>query len=260
MILFYLKKNFFDGWDNLFTLLIQNLIMYVVVVGGYLLAGALVDYPAVGIPVLLLSAMILCILMFSVSACCAKIANYKSPSVKEIFEQIPFVWKDAVLFALIVFLIIFIAFTTIPFYLNMGTLLGIGLAAIIFWILLISLLSFQWFLPLYSQLGGSFKKTLKKSFILFFDNTFFTIFLGIYSLFLFLFSFVLIFIVPGISGIILAHNNALKLRMYKYDWMEQHPEIPLKEAKKKIPWDELFAEDNEILGPRTLRNFLFPWK
>lgn len=258
--MFYLKKNFFDGWDNLFTLIAQNLIMYVVVIGGYLLAGTLIDYPAFGIPVLLLTGLLLSILMFAVSAGCAKIVNYKSVSLKELFYQIPLVWKDAVLFALLVMVILFITVTAVPFYLNMGNLAGIALAAVIFWIAFVILLSFQWFLPLYSQLGGGFKKTLKKSFILFFDNTFFSIFLGCYSLFVFIFSIVLIFLAPGVSGIILAHNNALKLRMYKYDWMEQHPEIPLREARKKIPWDELFAEDNETLGPRTLRNFIFPWK
>lgn len=260
MTLFYLKKNFFDGWDNLFTILAQNVIMYVIVIGGYFLVGTVIDYPAAAIPLLIILGMLLSVLMFAVSACSAKMVNYKSIPVKEVFQQIPSVWKDAVLFALIVMGMLFITSMAVPFYLRMGNLLGIALAAVIFWIAFVSILAFQWFLPLYSQLGGGFKKTFKKSYILFFDNTFFTVFMGIYSLFLFIFSVVLIFLAPGIAGIILAHNNALKLRMYKYDWLEQHPELSLKEARKHIPWDELVAEDNETLGPRTLRSFIFPWK
>lgn len=260
MILFYLKKSFYDGWDNLFTLLIQNVIMYVVIIGGYLLVGTVVDYPIVAIPLLVVTGVLLSVLMFAVSACSVKMVNYKAPPIKEVFLNIPRVWKEAVLFALLVMLILFISFTIVPFYLRMGNFLGLVLAAVIFWITLVSMLALQWFIPLYSQLGGGFRKTIKKSFILFFDNTFFTIFLALYSFVIFVFSVVLIFLVPGISGVILAHNNALKLRMYKYDWLEEHPEIPIKGARKHIPWDELVAGDNETLGPRTLRNFIFPWK
>ncbi len=242
------------------TLVAHNIIIYAVIVGGYFLAGTVIDYPAIAIPLLVVFGILVFILLFAVSACCAKIVNFKSVSLKEVFLQIPSVWKDAVLFALLVMGILFITSMAVPFYLRMGNLLGIALGAVIFWVAFVSILAFQWFLPLYSQLDGGFKKTLKKSYILFFDNTIFTIFLGIYSLFLLLFSVVLIFLAPGIAGIVLAHNNALRLRMYKYDWLEQHPEIPMRQARKKIPWDELTAEDNETLGPRTLRNFIFPWK
>ena len=30
--------------------------------------------------------------------------------------------------------------------------------------------------------------------------------------------------------------------------------------KKHIPWKELVTEDRENVGPRTLKNFIFPWK
>ena len=65
---------------------------------------------------------------------------------------------------------------------------------------------------------------------------------------------------PGITGIILAQNNALRLRLYEYDWMEEHPELSEKEARKSIPWKELIAEDVETLGPQTLKGLIFPWK
>jgi putative membrane protein len=68
------------------------------------------------------------------------------------------------------------------------------------------------------------------------------------------------FIAPGVSGVILAYNNALRLRMYKYDWLETQSGLSRKDARRRIPWDELLAEDKETLGPRDFKSFIFPWK
>ncbi|MBR4011819.1 MAG: hypothetical protein IKI98_03255, partial [Spirochaetaceae bacterium] len=87
----------------------------------------------------------------------------------------------------------------------------------------------------------------------------FSIFIFIYNLILAVLSCV-VFVLPGFSGICLSLNNALRLRLYKYDWLEEHPDIPLKEARKQIPWGELIAEDYETLGPRSFKSFIFPWK
>ena len=40
--------------------------------------------------------------------------------------------------------------------------------------------------------------------------------------------------------------------------MEENPNLSPKEFKK-VPWDELLAEEKNILGPRSLRSFFFPW-
>ena len=82
----------------------------------------------------------------------------------------------------------------------------------------------------------------------------------LYSAVLIIITPFLAFLAPGFSGLLLAWNNAFRLRMYKYDWMEQHPEIPIQTARKQIPWDELLAEDRETVGSRSIRNLIFPWK
>ena len=64
---------------------------------------------------------------------------------------------------------------------------------------------------------------------------------------------------PGFTGVLLAPVNALKLRLYKYDWLEEHPELTPQE-RKHIPWYELIADDNEAIGPRTFKSFFLPWK
>ena len=81
-----------------------------------------------------------------------------------------------------------------------------------------------------------------------------------YSAVVLLLSCVIVLIVPGFAGVILAQNDAFRLRMYKYDWIEKNPDLDFKTARKSVPWAELLAEDEEIVGPRTFRSFFFPWK
>ena len=66
--------------------------------------------------------------------------------------------------------------------------------------------------------------------------------------------------VPSYAGIILARTNALRLRLYKYDYLEQHPELESPRQRKNIPWEELIYEDRETLGPHKLKTIFFPWK
>ena len=72
-------------------------------------------------------------------------------------------------------------------------------------------------------------------------------------------------IIPGLNGILLSSTNALRLRLYKYDWIEKMSENDPdfeknRDKRNEVPWDELLAEDKESLGPRKLSSFLFPWK
>ncbi len=200
--------------------------------------------------------------IFSFSDACAAIADFKSVSLKDVAKNCKKVWKIAIVFGIFISMIVFTILVAIPFYFSMHVqqenFLFLVLGSILIWFVVITLLALQWFIPLYSQLGGGFKKNLKKSYILLFDNIFFTLFLGVYMIFLLVFSALLVFIAPGIGGVLLAHNNALRLRMYKYDWIEENTEEA--KFKRNIPWDELIAEDKETVGTRTLKSFIFPWK
>ena len=92
------------------------------------------------------------------------------------------------------------------------------------------------------------------------DNTGFSVFMGFYILILMVLSVLPIGFFPSVAGISIAKQNAFRIRMYKYDYLEQHPELKTPRERRKIPWEELIYEDREALGPRKLRSFLFPWK
>ena len=59
--------------------------------------------------------------------------------------------------------------------------------------------------------------------------------------------------------------NALRLRLYKYDWIEEMTSqdsdfINSRDKRSEVPWDELLASDKESLGEFKLSRLLFPWK
>lgn len=268
MILFFIKKNFWEGWDNLLWLVLANLFALTIAIADFFIIRLTLTYITdpmwlgIVLSLLLIAAGIFAIttLAMSLSKSCAELVNFKSVSYKEIITKMKGSFLSAFLFTILLAALLSLAWFSIPFYLGLQNMVGVLFASIVFWALVMFLLALQWYFPLEAQMHGGFKKTLKKSFILMFDNFGFSIFFFIYSLILLALSVVTLSIIPGISGIMLAQNNALRLRLYKYDWMEEHPDIPYKQAKKQIPWDELTAEDDENIGPRSLKSLIFPWK
>ena len=260
MIGFFLKKNFFDGWDNFLPLVLCNIALILIVFLFLSLAYLLAAIPMLSLLSLFVCIILIGVLLLAVSNLMSHIADYKSFSLKEIVGEIRCTWRHGVLFALIETFCWTVAGVAVPYYLSFQNFLGLFLGITVVWIFAVIQLSLLWFFPIRSRLESNFRKCLKKCFIVFFDNTGFTLFMLLYSAVLIIMTPFLAFLAPGFSGLLLAWNNAFRLRMYKYDWMEQHPEIPIQTVRKRIPWDELLAEDRETVGTRSIRNFIFPWK
>ena len=70
-------------------------------------------------------------------------------------------------------------------------------------------------------------------------------------------------IAPGMAGLVLSRCNAMRLLMKKYDYIEEldkKGEPANSQARRKIPWKELLAEDEEANPVRTFKDFWLPWK
>lgn len=259
---FLIKKSFCDGWDNLLSVILTNVIFLFLGIGivflnafAYLSESQLFMILAFIIAFILIS-----IVALAYGESAAKIANFEGIRYADFFKAIPSVFKDALFLGLLTSAVLIISTFSIRYYWSLHTMLGSCLAIFIFWIDIFYILSIQWFVPLRSLLKNNFKKCLKKCFIIFFDNTGFSVFMGIYDLVLIAFSVLFIGFFPSIAGIIIANTNALRLRLYKYDYLEEHPELKTKKERRQIPWEELIYEDRETLGPRKLKSFIFPWK
>ena len=143
-----------------------------------------------------------------------------------------------------------------------GNAVGVFFTLLVAVFALVCVMALQRFVPLYFlQEQNTFRKCLKKSFIIFFDNTLSSFAMLCYNAVLFALSLILFFLLPGVHGITLASMNALRLRLYKYDWLEEHPDfLTDRDKRADVPWAELLAADKETLGERKLTSFIFPWK
>lgn len=269
MNFFMIKKTFCDGWDNLLTLCVWNLIILAVIIGGWVALVATVapegETFIQNLPTMLMLILVLAVVMipiFAVNKATAKLADFKSIKISDMFLNLKSVLLDAIIFGAFVGFLILLSSSAFPFYWGLwrnGSFFGLLMCAFVFWTMAITFLALQWYMPLKAQMEGGFFKTLKKCYILYFDNANFTFFMFLYTIVQIIFSAVaLLFTIHGISGITLAYNNALRLRLYKYDWLEENPDLTPKE-RKNVPWGELIAEDKATLGPRNFRSFIYPW-
>jgi len=256
MIGFFIKKAFFDGWDHLFALFLLNL-GFVTLIALGLLAPIAAGAPAwILIPTRIAAIAALSVWWAACVFALNEVADFGSIRMSSILPAL----KKAALPGLQVGLIggvsAFLIAVGVPFYLSKGGFAGALAVGVLFWFAVTLALSLQYYLPVRARLGGGFRKNLRKCFILFFDNPLFSIFLLFYNAFCLALSLFTAFLMPGFAGLALSSDVALRLRLYKYDWLEGRPGSP----RAPIPWDELLAGDRDLVGPRSLKGMIFPWK
>ena len=273
MLGFFFKKNFYDGWDNVLFIFVPNLILdvFFLIGGGLFYLGTKVNGTA-GIIIwgctvlLVITAGSILSLAWAESA--AKIADYESAEIKPFFTSLKTCIKDGILYGIVLFAVLLVSAAGIIFYfrpVSGATLPFIGLMAgsVFFWIMLTIISALFWYPSLRAIMHNPFKKSIKKCFIILFDNIGSCVVLGIYNFFLLIISIVMVGLAPGLGGIGLSRVNFLKKKKKKYDYLE----IAEKEAagkkpvfRNKIPWQELLKEDIEITGSRSIKSFFMPWK
>ena len=234
--------------------------LFIVAFGGFGIAHLTAPTLGVFLGILGVAILMLGTVILSISDELAKVANYQPFSVKRFLSSLLKYLIQGPLYILtsLFFLVLFPL--AVHWYYSLGGIAGIILGMFMFWISVVFYLAFQWFLPVKSQLEGNFLKAIRKCFIIFFDNPGLSLFLLIYNFILLVISLVPFLLLPGISGIILAQNVAFRLLMRKYDWMEEHPELEFKVARKNVPWDEVLCDDYDVMDSRNLKNLVMPWK
>lgn len=245
MIGFLLKKYIFDFWDNLFFVIALNMGFLFLLTLNFILFRFL---PAAGIILFVISVYCLFVYICSAASVLKDVSDYRRPGPAALFANLKGALKPAAVFFALFALVFFILRITIPAYFKMGTFLGMAAAFFSCWICLFIVGSFQFYPAVYYRLGMQPLKCIKKCAIIFFDNTGFCLF----TLFFNIIFTVPVFLFPGCP--LLFSDEALRLRLLKYDWLEQG------RNRTKIPWAELLEEENKKTGKRTWRSFIFPWK
>ncbi len=176
---FFIKKAFFDGWDNLISLVLVNLIFVALLAAGYG-AFTLIQFSVpLGIILLLIWFVLLHFALGGASFFTMHQANYQRPGFAEFWQAVKDAYKHALLLAGLNAVILIMFIVIMPFYLSMSNILGIAVTAVLFWIVIVTMISLLYFLPISAQLKDRPFKALKKSFLVFLDNTGFSIFLSV---------------------------------------------------------------------------------
>jgi hypothetical protein len=139
----------------------------------------------------------------------------------------------------------------------MKSFFGLFLASLLFWVNLTLILASQYFLPLAARRGGKLGRNARVALTLLLDNLAFSFFLLLYNIVSLVLSIAVAFLVPGFAGLALAGADAVKLRLKKYEWLEGKEPAA---RKQRIPWGELLEEEKDLVGERTLKGMIFPWK
>ena len=270
MIGFLLRKTMYDLWDNMFKVVLVNLgFVAVTAIPIFLpkLAAKFVDSLALEIGLSALGILLCSIYLASAALSLKSISDYGSFNFADFIRNLKAALPAGLAMGGFVFFLYIVITIIIPFYLSIEAFVGLILAMVIFWMSVFALLSFQFFFTVYARLsspadpekrtsGRSLFKTFKKCMIISLDNSGLSLFLLLHNFAALLVSVIFAFMFPGPAGILLYIDEALRLRLLKYDWLEANPGAD----RRKIPWDALLIEEREKTGIRTLRNFIFPWK
>ena len=260
MIGFLLRKTLYDLWDNMFRIVLVNLgFAAVSAIPIFLpqLAAKFFNSIALEITLSAIGILVCSVYLAAAAFSLKSISDYGSFGFGDFFRNLKAAWPAGLVMGFFVFVIFIVATVVIPFYLSMESpVAGLALAAVVFWVTIFALLSFQFYFTVYARLGSNLKKSFKKCMIISLDNSGFSIFLLLYNIIGLAFSVVFAFIFPGPAAVLLCIDEALRLRLLKYDWLEANPGAD----RRKIPWDALLIDEREKTGTRTLKNFIFPWK
>jgi hypothetical protein len=256
MIGFLIKKNFFDMWDNLFRVALLNLGFIASLAIPVFLPSLLESIPLLGLAVLFMGILWCFVYLSAASLCLKSVSDYGGFGFADFFSNLKIGWPLGITAGVIVFVCYLLITVVMNFYLGMNSLFGLLLAAVIFWTLVVLILSLQFLFAVRARLDTKISKILKKCFIIFFDNPGFCIFTLIHNIIVLVISVFLAFLFPGPAGILLFLDEGMRLRLLKYDYLEANPEA----NRKKIPWDALLIDERERTGTRSFKNFIFPWK
>jgi len=257
-----IKKWFFDLWDNLFHSIILS-VGFTALMAVPLLLPGLVAAISPG-----LSLAIVVIGILAIFAYAGAVNRYTLGFVRSeafLFGDFLKNLKIGLVPSLVLGGISILLSIVVPlgfqFYGSLNNIVGISAIALLFWALVFWFLMIQYWWPLNAQLEPKTLKIVKKCFLLFFDNPIFTIFMLLGALIIIVLSFLTASMFPGFAGLMLWFQVGLKLRMYKYDYLETLGDDanPAK-GKVRIPWDSLLADEKERIGHRTLKGMFFPWK
>lgn len=264
---------FWDSYDNLGHVLFANVIWFFCNLPSLFLIYIIL-HGSQGINLLWILFLIpVCIFSATTSGLYAYtklLMEGKDNAINHYFFGIKQYWWKGTILVIIHFIIFLVVIVNINFYLQLrGSLqmVGIVLAGLAFWCGMLVAIESLYALPVLVQHNLGIKKTLKRSFLLVFDNLWISI-----GIFIFIIIFLLISLFSGVGPILfmlsclaMLGNNTLYEIMTKY---EKKPEIEtvLAAGEKPTSWKQILDREKADQKPkwrhdnRGWKDIFRPWE
>jgi hypothetical protein len=242
----------------MFLLNVGNLISVIIALGISFLIYSLVQVPDIFKLMLIVLSLVLVMNIFNGALYCftRDIADDKEPGFTDLFIYLKNSIVTSILYSVLISVLIFLFIFSFNFWWSVNNFVAEIAKVFLLCAGVVMLISSQYFFPIYAGLDKNFIKAIKKSFLIFIDNPMFSFGMFFGSILIPIISLITLFMIPGLASNSLFFNVGLKLRLYKYDYFEQHPDA----NPRKIPWETLLVGDEEKVGKRTLKGMIFPWK
>lgn len=257
MVGFFLKKSFFDGFDNFWKLVVLNVLFGILTVSGVFLplhffAG---NYNLILIS-LFMTAFLFSLYSYGANYFLFKWSCYEQGNLRNCLKS----YKGKFKIILVHAVLSYTAFCVIPLsqylYLSAGKIIGLFITLLLFDFEVIILSVTQFFYPVSFYYDSDEASLLKRSLAIAFDNFGYSMLLVLKSILDFIITVFTFSIIPGICGIGLARMDMVRLLTRRYQYLEANEGV----TKKDADWKQILAEDITSTGTRTFRNMFFPWK
>jgi hypothetical protein len=256
---FVVRKTLYDLWDNFLRIALTNLGAILLI---FLAIRLVMIVPGPGTTLVALAAGALVVVMYFMATAksVVRISDYSLYSFRQFWDNLRSSLREGLLCWGLSAVSACIGAVVIPFYLRRGSLVWFSLGVLLFYglVLLVLLLIF---LPAgLTRLKGGLTEKLRRTAAFVIDNPGFCFAVTFVAVLLLCVSVFLGFLWPGPAGVVLFIDEAVRLRLLKYDWLLANPVSSRPTRRRQIPWKELLEEEREMTGTRTWRNFIFPWK
>jgi hypothetical protein len=255
MLSFIIRKSFWDFLDNLLPMFLLNLGLHIILITEAALIFLYLKSGTAMVIVFVCLHLTASVYASVSAAYCRGISNGSSCRMKDFAKNLKETWPTGLIFGLLTVFLIFLFRNILPYYISLNNIYGLIAAVFLGWFLLITLLALQYFFSLSLRTAHTRLKALKAMYQIFFAHPFLSLLLVFFAVLQAVFSVLTAFILPGISGILLFYDNAVRTIARKYTYIAEHPE-----NRKNIPWDELNREEEEKLDERNLLDFFFPFR
>ena len=144
---FYIKKAFFDGWDNFIQLVLQNIIyivFFLLIVGSVVVFG---DNLALFLPAAIAIIFLFCLSMGGTSSVVYNWSEYKSETWRPFMKGVGRNIRHSMVFFLCLMVLFLLFFLVIPFYLSFNNIVGTIFGVMMVWLSVFLLLVLPYYFP-----------------------------------------------------------------------------------------------------------------